>query len=184
MPVSLPSPESTASTLRGPLRLSPLIDTDLDAMAALLWDERVYQHIGGLPDSPALVALGLRRALAGPPEDHADQRWLNYAMRLAATGELIGRLEATVHDGIAEVAFLLGTAHWGRGHATEGLRWLHEEIARVSPGVACWATTLPENARSAHLLTRCGYVPVDPAAAPPLLTYDDGDLVFRRPAAD
>ena len=90
---------------------------------------------------------------------------------------------STVHDGIAEVAFLLGTAHWGRGHTTEGLRWHHVEIARVSPGVACWATTLPENARSARLLTRCGYVPVDPTTAPPLLTYDDGDLVFRRPAA-
>jgi RimJ/RimL family protein N-acetyltransferase len=162
------------------LVLTPLVDSEIDALAALLWDERVYRHIGGLPEDPGVVARGLRRALGGPPPERSSERWLNFGMRLRGGGQLIGRLEATLHDGIAEVAFLLGARFWGHGYAAEGLAWLHRELARVSPGVDCWATTLPANTRSGRLLAACGYVTVDPGRAPALLTYDDGDLVFAR----
>ncbi|WP_431104328.1 GNAT family N-acetyltransferase [Roseateles noduli] len=162
------------------LTLSPLVDADVDALASLLWDERVYEHIGGLPSGAAEVALGLRRALAGPPAHRASERWLNYAVRLRGSHQLIGRLEATVHAGIAEVAFLLAPAYWGHGYAKEGLSWLHDELSRVCPDARCWATTLPVNLRSSRLLSACGYERVDPATAPDLLTYDEGDWVFRR----
>ena len=162
------------------LSLSPLVDADIDALADLLWDERVYEHIGGLPSGADEVALGLRRALIGPPADRGSERWLNYAVRLRANHQLIGRLEATVHAGIAEVAFLLAPASWGHGYAAEGLVWLHDELSRVSPEAQCWATTLPANARSSRLLLDCGYERVDPAVAPDLMTYDEGDWVFRR----
>ncbi|MDH0867863.1 GNAT family N-acetyltransferase [Mitsuaria sp. GD03876] len=171
-------------TLQTPrLVITPLVEADLPLLAPVLWDERVYAHIGGLPDDAGVIALGLQRALAGPPADRPSERWLNYGMRLHGSESLIGRLEATVHDGIAEVAFLLGPTHWGHGYAAEGLAWLHDELARLHPEAECWATTLPANARSSRLLTRCGYLPVDPALAPALMTYDDGDLVFRLPAA-
>jgi RimJ/RimL family protein N-acetyltransferase len=162
------------------LTVSPLVDADVDALAGLLWDECVYEHIGGLPSGADLVALGLRRALAGPPAERRSERWLNYAVRLRADHQLIGRLEATVHDGIAEVAFLLAPAYWGHGHAKEGLTWLHDQLSRVSPEAQCWATTLPANVRSSRLLTACGYERVDPATAPDLKSYDEGDWVFRR----
>ncbi len=162
------------------LRITPLVDADVDALAELLWDERVYAHIGGLPASTDLIALGLRRALAGPAPDRPPQQWLNYGMRLREQDTLIGRLEATVHeDGIAEVAYLLAPRFWGHGYAREGLLWLHDELARVRPDVRCWATTLPANERSSQLLLACGYERVDPSAAPALDTYDDGDWVFR-----
>ncbi|WP_431256483.1 GNAT family N-acetyltransferase [Roseateles chitinivorans] len=162
------------------LTLSQLVDADIDELATLLWDERVYEHIGGLPSEADEVALGLRRALIGPPVDRASERWLNYAVRLRENHQLIGRLEATVHDGVAEVAFLLGPSSWGHGYAAEGLAWLHDEVSRLSPGAQCWATTLPANVRSSRLLTACGYERIDPAAAPDLMTYDEGDWVFRR----
>jgi RimJ/RimL family protein N-acetyltransferase len=90
------------------------------------------------------------------------------------------RLEATVHDGIAEVAFLFGPAHWGKGHATAGLLWLHAHLAAEHGAPVLWATTVPANAASRALLERCGYAPRDPASAPLLYTYDEGDLVFSR----
>ncbi|ANH68094.1 GNAT family N-acetyltransferase [Mitsuaria sp. 7] len=165
------------------LTLAPLVDADIDELAGLLWDERVYEHIGGLPSGADLVALGLRRALAGPPAGRTSERWLNYAVRLRADRRLIGRLEATVHDGIAEVAFLLAPLHWGHGFAQEGLGWLHDELSRVAPQSPCWATTLPANVRSSRLLIACGYEEVDPATAPDLMTYDAGDRVFLRAGA-
>lgn len=155
-------------------------EAHLDELEALLRNDEVYRHIGGVP-GPDRFRLGTRRALAGPPAGRSRERWINHVARDAATGAMLGRLEATVHDGIAEVAFLFGPRQWGRGSATAGLLWLHEQLARMPGPPRPWATTVPDNARSRRLLERCGYVAVDPADAPHLHTYDQGDLVFRGP---
>ena len=166
------------------LVFEPLGPDHVDAMAALLCHAEVYRHIGGPPPLQQF-RLGMRRAIAGPPPGREDERWINHAVRLAATGELLGRVEATVHGSIAEVAFLFGPAHWGRGHATSALRWLHDHLRALPDApTTFWGTTLPANTRSAALLERCGYLRVDPVSAPRLLSYDDGDLVYRRAAAE
>lgn len=90
---------------------------------------------------------------------------------------MLGRLEATLHDGLAEVAFLYAPPSWGRGLATDGLRWLHREL-RSRSATALWATTDPENTASAALLTRCGYRRVASDRRPLLCSFDDGDTVF------
>lgn len=171
----------TETSCDGLLRFAPLTLDDVEPLADLLLHEAVYQHIGGL-DSRERFVLGMRRALAGPSPERAVERWLNYAVRLAAGGELLGRLEATVQGThTAEVAFLFGPAHWGQGHARRGLLWLHE-VLRTLPGPpAIWATTVPANTRCQALLARCGYEVVDPRLAPQLRSYDAGDLVYRLP---
>lgn len=108
--------------------------------------------------------------------------WLNVAVRLAGTKELIGRLEATVHNNLAEVAFLYSPAHWGHGYASHGLNWLIDHLRSYKNISSLWATTHPKNARSAALLLKCGYVQVATPGLPVLYSYDDGDLVFRRSA--
>ncbi len=175
-----PDPADTAANRR--LAITPLTAADVEPLAAVLWHEAVYRHIGGLPAAPSEVASWLHGTLAGPRPDQPPEQWLNYVMRLADGGEIVGLLQATLHEGIAEVAFLLAPAHWGRGLATEGLQWLHEALERVSPGAACWATTVPENTHSQRLLARGGYVRVEPPAVPALSTYDEGDWVYRRRA--
>ena len=95
---------------------------------------------------------------------------------------MIGRLEATVHAGIAEVAFLFGRSHWGRGLALEALSWLHAEIERHFAITGFWATTLPANTRCQSLLQRGGYRIVQ-GRAPVLYSFDAGDLVFHRGAS-
>ncbi|MET0208589.1 MAG: GNAT family N-acetyltransferase [Burkholderiaceae bacterium] len=164
------------------LLITPLTLADIDPLAALLMNEPVYRHIGGVPESLDRFRLATRRALGGPPPGHPNELWLNHGVRLAETGELLGRLEASIHGQIAEVAFLFGPAHWGKGYATEGLQWMHDEIQRLRPGIAFWGTTVPDNTRSSRLMTRCGYLPVRPADAPALDSYDDGDLVFTLSA--
>lgn len=165
------------------LFVEPLRIEHLPELASVLRHPAVYQHLGGeVPSLPDFV-LGLTRALAGPPPSRPHERWLNYLMREAPGGRMIGRLESTVVHGRAEVAFLLDPALWGRGWAHAGLEWLHAEVIRVAGSVEFWATTVPSNTRCQALLRRAGYRPVDSSDSPPLASYEPGDLVFRRAPA-
>lgn len=159
------------------IRYLPMTEHDLDELAAVLLNESVYQHIGGMP-SRDNFKLGLKRAMEGPRGTLRSERWFNYVARLSSTGEILGRLEATVHDGLSEVAFLYGPQHWGNGFATQGLNWLHVQLLRCEEVASFWATTAPTNRRSSDLLQRCGYVKVQDADLPPLYSYDEGDHVF------
>jgi RimJ/RimL family protein N-acetyltransferase len=149
----------------------------LPELATQLRRPLVYEHIGGTPSLQEFI-LDRERALAGPGDAARNEHWLNYLVRERASRQMLGRLEATLHDSIAEVAFLFSPNCWGKGYATEALAWLHAEI-RESYGVASfWATTVPENSRCQALLRRSGYKQVH-AATPFLYSFDQGDLVFH-----
>lgn len=149
----------------------------LPELAVQLRQAEVYEHIGGTPSLEDFI-LDRERALRGPGESARDEHWLNFLVRERASGHMLGRLEATLHDSRAEVAFLFGPSCWGRGYAYEALTWMHNEI-RQSYGIASfWATTVPANARCQALLNRSGYTLVQ-AGAPFLYSYVVGDLVFR-----
>lgn len=160
------------------LVIEPTTAAHIAELAAVLHDERVYQHIGGLPPLQE-IERWLAGAITGPPPSRATEQWLNFAVRHARSGEMLGRLEATVVGANAEVAFVFGPAHWGTGYATKGLQWLHEHLRRHWAPEAFWATTVPANLRCQALLLRSGYEPFDPVAAPALTSYDPGDMVFK-----
>jgi len=158
------------------LSIEPLDETHAESLFAALDDPRVGAHIGG-PDVSTLPALRERiaRLRAGPPATSGEV-WANWAV--LSDGTVIGRIEATLHGGIAEIAYVFGPRWWGRGYATEATRWLLDELRRQ--GVqACWATVAPENEASVRLLRRLGFVEVEPRGVS-LLSYDDGDLTFVR----
>jgi RimJ/RimL family protein N-acetyltransferase len=162
------------------LRIEVLQPQHIPALAAVLRDPAVYRFLGGPVPDDEQFRLGLSRALAGPPPDRPGERWLHYLVRHADSGDVLGRLECTVTGRVAEVAFLFAPAAWGRGHARAGLHWLHLEVGRLAGPVAFWATTHPDNVRCRRLLERAGYREVAVDEAPPLATYDAGDLVFGR----
>ncbi len=165
------------------LIFEPLSVEHARELGAVLLNEQVYEHIGGTPPSLDDLRDGIKRVLAGPPPHRAGDEWINYVVRLTGSNALVGRLEATVHDGIAEVAFLFGPEHWGKGYATEGLRWLHRLLLSRPDCHALWATTVPANHRCQSLLVRCGYRLAASERPSRLVSYDDGDLVFRGPSA-
>ena len=106
-------------------------------------------------------------------------RWWNFAV-LDATGEVgLGRVQATIVDDWAEIAYLFGAQYWGRGFALEATGWLHRQLAADGAARTWWATVAPANERSVRLLGRLGYTPVVDGW-PKLGSYDPGDLVFRR----
>lgn len=97
-------------------------------------------------------------SIAGPPSEATGERWLNFTVRLAESREVIGRLEANIHDHLAELAFLYTPRLWGCGYASQGLLWLQSQLRENTSVQSFWATTHPENQRSAGLLERQGYV--------------------------
>ncbi len=163
---------------------TPLTVTEIEELVPVLHSADVFEFIGGMPPRSDFI-LGLQRALMGPPAKCVGEHWINYAVRLIDTGELIGRVEATVHDDIAEVAFLYNPAFWGRGYATEGLLWLHQHLQGTHKQVsAFWATVHRKNVRSAALLQRAGYARVATHGLPLLYSYNEGDVVFCRSVAN
>lgn len=176
-------------------RSSRLLYEPLTARHALdlcdaLTDAQVYAHLPG--DRPttaadlerqfACMAAGPRPGQVEPDRAHPDQSqqvWWNFAVRLHS-GEAIGRIQATIHHGLAETAYLFGPRYWGHGYATEALRWLHEQLAADRRADTAWATVVPENTRSIRLLERVGYLR-EPTARPHLLSYAPGDQVYRAP---
>ena len=154
------------------LRLTPLTAADADEMVSVLAAPELYTFIGGEP--PALDELRARyeRQAAGGPAD-GSQVWHNWIARRVEDGVAVGTVQATVIDAgrAADVAWVVGTAHQGRGYAVEAaagmLAWLRErgvtEIrAHVHPG----------HAASARVAERIGLVATGELD-------DEGEQVWR-----
>jgi len=162
----------TTPGLLGALTFEPLGPEHATALFPVLGDARVWVHLQGTDGATEeqMRAAYLRRAAGtGRP----DERWVNHAVRLAG-GPYLGRIEATVYaDGWAEIAYVFGLAHRGRGHARAAVRWLLEHV-----GVGeVWAATTPGNLRSRRLLTALGFREVPQSR--PLASWDPGDLAYR-----
>lgn len=157
------------------LRLEPLAAVHAAELAGLL-DLRVLAWV----DEPGDIEgqrTRFARMAEGPPEG-SGQAWVNFAVRRRADGRAIGRVEATVHDGLAEVACVFDPATWGQGCASEAAAWLLDHCARVQGVERFFATAHPDNARSLALCQRLGFRPAE--TWPPLLSYDEGDVVMMR----
>jgi RimJ/RimL family protein N-acetyltransferase len=126
----------------GAVVLEPLGPEHAAVLFPVLGDARVWEHIQGSDGATEaqMRAVYARRA-AGP--SRPGERWLNHAVRLGG-GPWLGRVEATVHaDGWAEIAYVFGLAHRGRGHARAAVRSLLDalDVDEV------WAATTPGNVR-------------------------------------
>jgi len=163
---------TSATTPR--LRIEPLAPQHPEGLFAALNDDRVGRYIGG-HEVTTLDALRARivRLLDGAP-DGSGETWLNWAVH--ADDVVVGRVEATLHSGIAEIAYVFGPVHWGQGYATEATAWMIGEV-RALGCAECWATVLPENVASVRLLRRLGFIEAEPGDLA-LQSYDDGDLTF------
>ena len=111
----------------------------------------------------------------GPAAD-SGQRWFNYAVLLDSV--VIGRVEATAHDGIVEIAYLLNPSLWGQGLGTAATELLLNEL-RSEGEHDFWATLVPENVASARVVEHLGFAEIDAKLAPKLLSFDEGDRVFN-----
>ena len=156
------------------LTIEPLALRHAQQLFDALNDELVGRFLDG-PDVTTVEALEqkiIRVTSEAPPE--RNEEWRNFAVLL--NGRVIGRLEATLHRSVAEVAYVFGPAWWGHGYATEATAWLLRYIREAGMSEA-WATIAPANTASDRLLARLGFAPGNP---PDCVSCDNDDVALVR----
>ena len=118
-----------------------------DALFDALRDPSVHEFIETSgPWTPETVRRRLERLAEGPPPG-SDDVWLNYVVLLGE--RLVGRVEATVHGALAEVAYLFDPEVSGNGYATESVEWLlghlRDDHAVLRPGQRSTRATRPRS---------------------------------------
>ena len=159
------------------LQIEPLGRSHAPGLVEALAHPAVGRFIGG-PDVTTVDALHARLDRLARGSGRPDEIWLNFAVRRADDGVVLGRLEATTNGDWAEIAYLLGPAHQGRGYAREAVRWLIEALGAAAIDEV-WAAVHPDNLRSIRLLEALGFTRRSTTTRE-LGSYDPGDLRFER----
>jgi RimJ/RimL family protein N-acetyltransferase len=120
------------------LDLVPLTVQHAEEMAEVLSDPALHTFTGGAPLTPEALRARCERLVAGSPDPAV--RWLNWVVRLRDEDRLTGTVQATVADGVAEIAWVVGTAWQGRGIARE-----------AAQGLVTWLRTQPVRTVIAHV---------------------------------
>ncbi|MFE2532402.1 GNAT family N-acetyltransferase [Streptomyces sp. NPDC059371] len=153
-PVATTGPFATAR-----LDLLPLRAGHAEEMAGVLSDPALHTFIGGEPDTPAALRARYERLVAGSPDPGV--LWCNWVLRERAAGCLVGTVQATVSDGTAEVAWVVGTPWQGRGYAVEAARALVRHVVRTFPVRAVVAHVHPAHHASAAVAAAAGLTATD-----------------------
>lgn len=151
-------------TLHAPgLTLEPQTAAHAGEMFDVLQDVEVHTY---LEDTPPVSVDALRERLARLETRRsadASEQWLNWALR-RDDGALIGYVQATVRaNGLAWIAYVLGRAHWGHGHATRAVRTMIDELVSQYGVTQLLATADRDNRASIALLGRLGFTPAPEA---------------------
>jgi len=168
------------------LTLEPQIAAHADEMFVLLQDPALYRYENEAPASVERLRERFGRLETRASADGSDA-WLNWVVRLPGEGA-IGFVQATVHrDGSAGVAYVFGSAYWGRGYAYEAVDAMLRELADRWQVRRFRAVLKRDNARSVRLLARLGFAsaPAD-AQSPDDVGTDETWMVrdVRTVAAD
>jgi RimJ/RimL family protein N-acetyltransferase len=133
-------------------------------MFAVLCDPAIYEYENDPPESVESLRQRFARLESRRSADGREE-WLNWVIRMPG-GELAGFVQATVHaDGHAAIAYVLSSAHWGRGIARRAVEAMIAELAARHGVQRVSAVLKSRNARSMRLLERLGFAPAPPAEA-------------------
>lgn len=125
-------------------------------MFRVLRDPAIYEFENAAPESEEwltrrFAALESRRSPSG------EEQWLNWVVR-APSGVLAGYVQATiVRDGVAHIAYVLGSRFWRQGMGGGAVSAMLEELAATYGAVIAVATLKARNHRSLALLRRLGF---------------------------
>jgi RimJ/RimL family protein N-acetyltransferase len=153
-----PHHASAGAACTARLRMEPLSAAHAPRLFPLLADPRLYTYV---PDaaraSVDLLAERFDELARGAPAD-AGECWLNWVLVRRDNDEAIGTLQATVEpDARAGIGYVLVSAAWGQGFATEACRWLVAELARRHAVREVLASVDVRNHKSIAVLERVGF---------------------------
>ena len=145
------------NTLRADgLTLEPQVAAHANEMFVVLSDPAIYEYENQPPQSlewlrSRFIKLETRQSSDG------KERWLNWVIRLP-TSELIGYVQATLKaHGSASIAYVLSSAHWDRGLASQAVVAMISELVQSYQVRSFSAVFKRENLRSRRLLERLGF---------------------------
>ncbi len=145
----------------GMLTLEPQTSAHAEAMFDVLSDPAIYIHENEPPKSLDWLRTRFTKLETRCSGDGTEQ-WLNWVIRLPE-GNLIGYVQASVlPDGCADIAYVLCSAHWGRGHARRAVEAMLVELSLHHQARSFAAVLKRSNLRSMHLLERLGFGPGSP----------------------
>lgn len=161
------------------LTYEPLVPEHAQELVDALGDPRVSEHCPE-PEPSTIESMRslIHRLHDGPPPQRSGERWLNFVVRLGGS-PIIGRLEATIIGPDAELAFLFAPTAWGRGYASEAVRWLEGYCRDSANAERFWAAVTPENERAIRLLQRLGYEETRTEEWPQFAGLDPRFRMFR-----
>jgi len=167
------------------LVLEPLTVAHAEAMFELLSDLDLYRYLDDLPPASVEQLRNRYARLESRASADGKQRWLNWVVREPGQPPM-GYVQATVLDnGSAWVAYLLGSRHRGRGHATQATAAMLEHLESDCGASRQIANVEAENLRSIRLLERLGFRAATAAeAAEHEPTATERIFVRGRPAVD
>lgn len=147
----------------------------------VLCDPRGYVHVddGIVPTFKQLLEFFALREI-GSSGNRSHEIWVDYIVRIKDSQIAIGRVEATVIEHRAEVAYILGFDYWRKGYGSESLVWLQYVLLKNCGVRELWATVTPGNEASKNLLLKNGYTEVPSNNLSQLTSYDENDWVFSR----
>lgn len=139
------------------LLLEPQVAGHAEAMFALLSDAALYRWIDEAPPADVASLRARYRRLETRSSADGRQHWLNWIVRRPGEPPL-GYLQATVlEDGSAWIAYLLGSAHQGRGVATRATTAMLAHLEQAYGATRLLANVEAENGPSIRLLQRLGF---------------------------
>ena len=153
------------------LVLEPLATGHAAEMVGVLSDAVLYRFTGGSP--PTLAELEGRYARHATGSGDPDEEWHTWVVRLGDDGPAVGYVQATVRprDGLAELAWLVGTAWQGHGHARDAATLVLEEVA--ARGLARVVAHIhPDHTASQRVAAAVGLEPTNRVV--------DGELEWER----
>ena len=122
---------------------------DVQAMHAVLSDEQAMRYWSNGPHTElAETERWLDSMISSPPELGDD-------FLVTLNGEVIGKMGAWR---LPEFGFILGSAHWGRGYASEALKAFLDYAFRTRGLDFLRADTDPRNCAALRLLADHGFV--------------------------
>jgi len=138
------------------LTLEPQTAAHADEMFVVLSDPAIYEYENAPPPSVDWLRSRYARLESRRSPDGLEQ-WLNWVIRQSA-GDLIGYVQATVREGgTAAIAYVLTSACWGKGLASQATEAMINELAERYSVHALTAVLKQQNQRSMRMLQRLGF---------------------------
>jgi len=137
------------------LRLRRLVESDADEVTRLLDDWEVVRSTSNIPFpySHSVAESFIAQVVA----ETTQCRAVVFAIEERLSGHLIGCVGASLTADTAEIGYWLGRGHWGKGYGAEAVRRTLRVLFQNFHLEMVWASALPENRASRHLLEKVGF---------------------------